>query len=189
MTDNPFKTIADNIVDAAPGISAVLLATGVGAPVAGAVAALGTLGRVFGLGSDAKPEDIHAAIQADPQAALKLRLAEMDFTLKQRDQDIDEMKALLLDVQNARGRDVAIRQAGRLNIRADIMLIAAFIAIVAGWIVIYLGGATLNSILIGSMTTVIGMFARNIGTAFDFEFGSSRGSMMKTEGLLKGNGS
>lgn len=180
------KKIADMAVDAAPGIAGILAATGVGAPVAGAVAALGALARAFGLGDNAKPEDIEKAIQQDPQAAVKLRVAEMDFILRKRDQDLEEMKSILLDMQNARARDVAIRQAGQLNIRADLMLVAAFVAIVAGWVVLYLGGNRVDAILVGSITTVIGMFARNIGTAFDFEFGSSRGSMEKNSMLKPG---
>lgn len=87
------RKIGDMVVDAAPGIAGILAATGVGTPVAGAVAALGALGRAFGLGDGAKPEDIEKAIQQDPQAALKLRLAELDYNVLMRKLDIDQLRA------------------------------------------------------------------------------------------------
>ena len=87
-----FQRIGNGIADYAPGLAGLLTASGVGIPAAAAVGALGTLAKMFGLGTDAKPEDIHAAIQADPQMTLKLRLAEMDFELKKGDQKIEEMR-------------------------------------------------------------------------------------------------
>jgi len=90
--ENTFKKIADQVVNFAPGLATVLAATGVGAPIAGAIGALGALGRAFGLGSNPKVEDIHTIIQTDPEASLKIALAEMDFQLKKRDQDIEEMR-------------------------------------------------------------------------------------------------
>jgi hypothetical protein len=90
--ENIFKKIGDGIANYAPTLAGILGATGIGTPAAAAVGALGTIAKMFGLGSGASPEEIHDAIQADPEAALKLRLAEMDFVLKKRDQDIEELR-------------------------------------------------------------------------------------------------
>jgi hypothetical protein len=92
MDTTAFGKIGDAIADYAPGIAGVLAATGVGAPVAAGVAALGSIAKIFGLGSDATPEQVHAAIVADPKSAIKLRLAEMDFAINNRKLDIEEIK-------------------------------------------------------------------------------------------------
>ena len=45
------------------------------------------------------------------------------------------------------------------------------------------GSSALVNTLVGFLTGIGGMFARNLGTAFDFEFGSSRSSREKDERL------
>ncbi|HKK36777.1 MAG TPA: hypothetical protein VJ994_10840, partial [Paracoccaceae bacterium] len=127
-----------------------------------------------------------AAIEADPSLAaeLKARLAELSLA---------ETEAYLADRADARARDVALVEAtGESFRRADVMLIAAFAAVVAIAAVMFLlslNATTENSALVntlvGFLTGIGGMFARNIGTAFDFEFGSSRSSREK-DGRLAG---
>ena len=127
-----------------------------------------------------------AAIEADPSLAaeLKARLAELSLA---------ETEAYLADRADARARDVALVKAtGESFRRADVMLIAAFAAVVAIAAVMFLlslNATTENSALVntlvGFLTGIGGMFARNIGTAFDFEFGSSRSSREK-DGRLAG---
>lgn len=71
--------------------------------------------------------------------------------------------------------------------RADIMLAMAFAAVIliAGLLTLVPSvPQTVSGFLIG----IGGMFARNIGTAFDFEFGSSRGSKDKDKQLGARNG-
>lgn len=66
-----WKDIAAKIAGAAPLLSGVLAATGVGAPAAAAVAAVGAL--VSGtLGVPNNPDDVAKALQTDPDAAVKL---------------------------------------------------------------------------------------------------------------------
>ena len=111
-----------------------------------------------------------AALEADPelQAQLRIRLQEIEQT---------ELEALLADKQNARARDVRIRELGGENRRADIMVALAFgsITAICALLIIY----PVPDAVLGFLTGIGGMFARNIGTAFDFEFGSSRGSKEK----------
>jgi len=147
------------------------------------------LANELGLKSDGEitPDTLFNALNVNPEAAMKLREFELAhktelqrLVIEQERIELERDKSLLEDRQDARARDRAIREAGLTNTRANIMLLAAFMAVIGGWVVLYLGGSTLDSVLVGSVTTVVGMFARNIGTAFDFEFGSSRGSMLKT---------
>jgi hypothetical protein len=111
-----FQKIAGYVGTYAPGIAAILAATGVGAPVAGAVAAIGALAKSFGLPEDSKPETVLATIQSMPDSELKLKYtqAENNFQLAYRDQEIQKLKidaenfkTQVDDVQNARGADVA----------------------------------------------------------------------------------
>lgn len=59
----------------------------------GAGLAIKCIATAFGLPADATPEQVNAAIQADPQAAVTLRLAEMNFALENRRVDVDELRA------------------------------------------------------------------------------------------------
>ncbi|MDF2235376.1 hypothetical protein P2H44_22705 [Albimonas sp. CAU 1670] len=119
-------------------------------------------------------------LEANPQllADLQVRLAELD---------VRELELANADRADARARDVAL---GGEGVRANVMLIAAFVGIVA------IAGVWAASIiwappeakaevagLMGFLSGIGGMFARNIGSAFDFEFGSSRGSREKTGAL------
>ncbi len=134
---------------------------------------------------------VEVTTEAERDAALK-RIAEdaslrADLKMRLADLALRETEALLADRADARRRDVALaRITGARNDRATNMLIAAFSGVTA----IVLALIALNWLatpendryvgaVIGFLTGVGGMFARNIGTAFDFEFGSSRGSQSK----------
>ena len=117
-----------------------------------------------------------SALQADPALALQFRQSVMA-------QEVDLDKLYLADVQSARDRDVSLAIAGRRNIRADVMVGVAFIAVLAIAALMVLGGVDGGTAAGGFLATIGGMFARNIGTAFDFEFGSSRGSQNKDESI------
>jgi len=124
-----------------------------------------------------KPADeAVAALAADPALVIQFRQAVMA-------QEADLDKAFLADRKDARARDVAYIQAGKRNTRADVMVALAFIAVIAIASLLAMGQIDGNTAAGGFLIAVGGMFARNIGTAFDFEFGSSRGSQNKDEAL------
>lgn len=125
------------------------------------------------------PEEAAAAMRANAELAQQFNLAVLAADTK-----LEEL--CLADKANARARDIEVRKlnAGD-NRRADIMLIAAFVAVVAIAALLALGKVDGASAVGGFLLTIGGMFARNIGTAFDFEFGSSRGSKEKDELLAR----
>jgi hypothetical protein len=175
-----WKDVLKKALEIVPGLGIALApVTGGSSAVIGSV--VGALTKAFGLTDDAKPEDVMTAITTDPEARLKLLLADNDFKLKQKDQEIEELKIFMGDIQSARVRDTEIRKAGQQNKRADVMLAGAFIAIVVIAVVLGTKNIDAASAIGGFLLTIGGMFARNIGTAFDFEFGSSRSSAEKTE--------
>jgi hypothetical protein len=71
-----WKDIAGKIAGAAPMLSAVLAATGVGAPAAAAVSAAGAL-IASSLGVPNSPDDVAQALVTNPDAAIKIKEIEV----------------------------------------------------------------------------------------------------------------
>ncbi len=125
----------------------------------------------------AQVEEARAILAADPALLVQLRseLARVDAELARIELERD--KAYLADVQHARES-----QEQRGEKRGNLMLIAAFVSIIAIVALVALV-ENLNQTVLGFIIGIGGMFARNIGSAFDFEFGSSRGSKNKEQVL------
>ncbi len=177
-----FNEVSKLVADAAP-----LIGSAIGGPAGLALgSAVKVLAGLFGLTKDnPTPEELATAIRQDPEMNLKLRQADYAFLMEMRRQDNTELDLKLKDVQNARGRDVSIQQAGKMNIRADLMLVCAFIIVALIAYLLAVGHVNANTGVGGFLIGAGGMFVRNIGTAFDFEFGSSRGSKDKDDTLIK----
>jgi len=174
-----FQKIGDAVVDFAPGIATVLAATGIGAPIAGAVGAVGALGRAFGLGSSAKPEEVLTAISADPEIRLKAMIAENDHKAEMGRQELEAMKAQLADVQSARSRQV---ESERVTGRRDMNLYVLAWTIIGGFFLLM---AILLFVKIPEDSTgVIFMLFGSLSAAFggvvSYFFGSSKGSADKS---------
>lgn len=169
-------------------LGSALAMTGVGAPIG---ALVGGLGAIIGhaIGQDPTPDNVAAAI-ADP--ALQAKLLELQETnradlqkmLIMRDiaamtEEGKEQEAVLADKQSARARDMAIIAAGKTNVRADLMLAGAYLSVVVIVIALVVGHIDAGSAIFALLLMLATKFAGNIGTAFDFEYGSSRGSLDK----------
>lgn len=83
------------------------------------------------------------------------------------------------DRENARLRDIALVQAGRHNMRADIMVISAALGLISCLITITLYRSSLPGEAVGIISTIAGIFGACLKDAYAFEFGSSRGSKLK----------
>jgi len=79
---NILQKIGDGIVDYAPVLGGLLIKSGIGAPEGAAINAMAAICKSFGLGSDATPETLAAAMLSDPEAKLKVMVAEQSFTLE-----------------------------------------------------------------------------------------------------------
>ncbi len=111
------------------------------------------------------------AIQADPAVLMQFRQAMANI-------EADMDRAYLADRQNARGRDVAFVQAGRWNIRADLLaLLSVTGLIVCVWFVAR--DSSLPERAVNAIMFVAGTLAACVRDVFAFEFGSSRGSRDK----------
>jgi hypothetical protein len=110
-------------------------------------------------------------IQADPAMLMQFRQAMASI-------EADMDRAYLADRQNARGRDVAFVQAGRWNIRADLLaLLSVTGLIVCVWFVAR--DSSLPERAVNAIMFVAGTLAACVRDVFAFEFGSSRGSRDK----------
>jgi len=91
----------------------------------------------------------------------------------------------LEDRESARSRDVALARAGRGNIRADVMVLAAAFGLVACLLTITYFRGDLPGEAVGIISTIAGIFGACLKDAYAFEFGSSRGSKIKDHQLVE----
>ena len=177
---NIFQKIGDAVVDYAPGLAGVLaLVPGVGTIPAAALGAVAALGRSFGLGTTAKPEEVLAAISADPEMRLKVMIAENEFALKMKQAELDETKAFLSDVQSARSRQIEHEKATG---QSDLNLYVLAWTIIVGFFVLI--GVLLFVPLPPDQTGVLfmlfGALSAGFGSVLSFFFGSNKSSENKT---------
>lgn len=126
----------------------------------------------------ADPQQAAQAVQADPALQLQFqqRMAELSA-------DMD--KAYLLDRQDARGRDVALAQAGRRNTRADVMVAIDAFGLVVCLVLLGMYRKDLPGEVVALISTIASIFGLCLRDAHQFEFGSSRGSRDKDDLLAK----
>lgn len=121
----------------------------------------------------ANPDLLFQLRQQAAQQAHDERMAELQARQ-------EAARATLADLGNARARDLALNSSGLGNLRANIMLgiaIGGLVVIVALLLFAHVNG---ESTVGGFIISVGSLLAAKIGTAFDFEFGSSAGSIEKS---------
>lgn len=113
----------------------------------------------------------------------------VDATIRQRDQEIKEYGIQVDDTKDARARDVAMMQAGYRNSRANAMLGAAGVLVVA-ILAIAIWKSPLGEFEKGILTLILGRCLGYVDQGFNFEFGTTRSSAKKDEtiGKLSGGG-
>jgi hypothetical protein len=87
--------------------------------------------------------------------------------------------AIIKDKENARYRDIAIINSGKRNKRADVMVVSAALGLIACLCFICLYQKELPGEVVGIVSTIAGIFGSCLKDAYNFEFGSSRGSKEK----------
>lgn len=118
------------------------------------------------------------AMQADPSAVL-------EFRAKLAAQEADLDRAYLADRADARARDIEIIKAGRNNTRADLMVAGAVVGLLGCLVSLTVFKGDLPGEAVGIISTVAGIFGACLKDAFQYEFGSSRGSAEKSELMAK----
>ncbi len=130
---------------------------------------------------DPKPEVVLAAIEADPQATVNLRMAQIEF-------DRERMRLEYADTQNARQRQT---EHERVTGKSDTNLYVLAWVVVGGFLGLtgFLIWFAYKGVPIIDQSGVLYMLLGTLSTAFGmvmgYFFGSSRGSRDKDELLLK----
>lgn len=167
-----WSDIADVIGTAAP-----VVGTLIGGPAGGAIG--GLVASVLGV--DAKPEAVSQALQ-DPAGLVKIREMELTHARELQALTIKAEADRLADVQDARARDIQVRQLSGGNIRADVLAITAIAGLIGLCVALLF-----VDIPDGPARDVLLLLAGGLLTltkeVFSYEFGSSRGSAMKSEQL------
>lgn len=170
MADTPFDWRA------LVGAVAPTLATALGGPLAGA--AVGAISQQLLGRTDAPQADVIQALQAGgPDALLKLRQAEQDFTQRMRELDIDVEKIHQSDRTSARERET--RAGDTLTPRLLAVLVTAGFFGVLAWLLSQGKPAAGGDALL----VMLGALGGAWGSVVAYYFGSSAGSAAKTEML------
>lgn len=125
------------------------------------------------------PEAAAEAMKADPELARQYQIE-----ILAADEELE--KAALADVDDARKRDLEVRRmAGGRNTRADLLVLGAVLILLACLVVLIFFRKDIPGEAVGIISTIAGIAGACMRDAFQFEFGSSRGSKDK-DAILAG---
>jgi hypothetical protein len=192
-----WKDVAGKISAQAPGVGA-LIGTIAGGPVGTAVGgaagkAIQVLAGLFGIDpAKATPEAVDAAIAADPQSLLKLKLAEMTHQeemgrqqLESEKMDHDQTKTELLDVQNARQREIELAKSGNSNFTFYALGWIVTLSFFGAIVMIIFKPINIGSEMRDTLNMLLGYLAGNYNTVIAYFFGTSKGSADKSLSMDK----
>jgi hypothetical protein len=135
---------------------APLLATGLGGPLAGGIVA--TLESVFGLSpGTATPDTLANAIAIDPNAALKLKQAELDFKIQSLQEDTKQLIAVNETMQ-AESKSEHWTQYTRRPVWGFLSAGAFFIVCSAVCYLVYQAIENKDGTAMGNIPLIIGSF-------------------------------
>jgi len=179
-----WSKVVNFVSGAAPILGTVIggpVGTGVGAIAGGAVSLIAS---AFGVeGEDAKdPEKIYAALQADPDAILKLKEIELTNKVELSKLALQSDQAYLADTQDARSAQVQREQATG---KKDVNLYILAWTIVVGFFSMtgVLTFVTLPTDSTGVVFLLFGALVAGFAQVINYFFGSSKSSSDKTKML------
>jgi len=120
----------------------------------------------------ATPDAAMEAIKANPALAMQFEQAVMN-----KETELEKM--FLGDRQDARARDVELRKAGYQNRRADYMVLMAFVTLIVIIALLWTAEKDIPATVVSIFSMSTGYLLKMLSDAFQFEFGSSRGSKDK----------
>jgi hypothetical protein len=198
-----WKDVAGKISSAAPGVGALIgtLAAGpvVGTAIGGAAGkALQMVASLFGISSaSVTPEQLDSAIASDPQAVLKLRMAEMDherdmanIALEKEKLDHQDTRDALADVQNSRSRQIEHEKAtGKSDINlyllAWLFVGGFFTTLIIMMVLIFTGRfpSDISPAAVYLLGTMNGTLTAAVGAVVQYFFGKTKDSAIHTQML------
>jgi disulfide bond formation protein DsbB len=177
-----WEVVGNLVSKAAPMLCGILTATGVGAPIGAAITAAGSLIASI-CGTDPEPQAVAAAIQANPELALKIKQAEFDHQDKIMAWQTSMIQAEVANVTNARNSEVEKARLGYAGAWAT--PIVAVIVTVGFFVMLAL-------LLTGSVKAdnaaamlLLGTLSAGFGAVINYYLGSSSSSVRKDNLLLQ----
>jgi hypothetical protein len=171
-----WKNVASKITSVAPMLGSLL---GPGGTLAGT--AIKMIGSA--LGTESTEDAITTALQADPEAMLKLKQFELDNKVELRKIVLEQERVRLADVADARSRQI---EHEKTTGKSDTNLYVLAWTVVSGFFGLMglLCFKTLPGDSSGVVFMLFGALATGFGQVLGYFFGSSKSSADKTK-LLK----
>ena len=173
-----WQDIAKIVTDAAPMVGGAL-----GGPAGATLgAAVKVVAGLFGITKDdPTPDELNSVMVADPEMALKLKQADYQFTIEMRKIDREELLAVMVDIQNARGRQIEHEKAtGHTDYN---LYILAWVIVLGFFAIIY--ALMRTTVFVDDAQPVLfmllGTLASGFGMVLQFFFGSTKSSSSKND--------
>lgn len=166
------KTIAPTVASALCG------------PLAGA--AVAALGDIFGVSEPTK-DSIQKIItngQMTAEQVARVRELELQYQNEEKERGFRYAELEFKDRDSARDRDARLAEAGKKNVRADLMFFLA-VFVICGLVWIVWKDPSINEYVKGIFTLVLGRFLGYLDNIYSFEFGTTRSSQQKNELLAQ----
>mgnify|MGYP000952915022 CR=1 FL=1 len=179
-----FSSLGKKIIEYAPAIGGALLGPG---GAAGGLA-VKTIASIFGVSeAEATPEKLEAIINADPEAALKLRQGDWNFQCEMRKLENEELALRLSDIASARQRQTEHEKVtGKTDINIYILawlVVAGFFVLLGMMMVVAMPQSN-----VGPVNQLFGAVATGFIMVLTYFFGSSLSSWIKTKLMSKDKG-
>ncbi len=158
------------------GVVAPTIGTALGGPLGGMAAK--ALTGALGISGDAKPKDILKAIQADPEALLKIKQEDNAFEIHMKELDVDVYQIDADDRDSAREREIAVKD--RTPAILAIITMVSFFSYIAA--VTFMPAGTIDGRM-EFINLAIGWLGGTATSVVAYYFGSSTGSKDKTAAI------
>lgn len=190
-----WQDVVGQVLEYAPQAGAALgtVVPGVGTVAGGAAGmAIKAIAGLFGIKSpDPTPEEVHAAIAADPEAALKLKKLDYEFAMAMRQADkeehVAELNAVKEEMASARSRQIEHEKAtGKTDTNLYVLawvIVGGFLSLV-GMLLFFAHQGVNMSDSSGILYMLLGTLAASFGSVIGFFFGTSMSSRNKDSLLL-----
>lgn len=176
-----WKEVGKKIMAVAPTLGGALL--GPAGLVGGT--ALNLIAKAFGMKDEEVTADaVNTILSQDPEAMVRFKEIDLNYRIELKNQENEELKARLSDVQNARTRQVEHEKATG---KTDVNLYSLAWLVISGFFILlaFLMFNTLPQANIGPVNQLFGAVSTGFGVVLQFFFGSSRGSQGKTQELVR----
>lgn len=178
MDTTAWDSVKNTLKVVAPGLATLFLG-----PAGGAVTAV--LSNLLLGKANATPEEINQALQTlTPEGMLKIKELELNFKIKEQENQLEELKLSNQDLANARDREITLAASGHQDRSINIItyvIIAGLFGIMMTLIISSVYRLNFNKEVLELLTLLVGGMNFAFGLIIQYKFGSSKGSKEKDD--------